>query len=59
MKGFCVSNLNIRKSYSIKGVMFEHLCLKEAHFIELDFQWKDWLIQNSGMFLIYMYMKLR
>ena len=50
MKGFCVSNLNVSKSYSIKRGMFKHLCLKEARFIELELQRKDWLIQNSVMF---------
>jgi len=50
---FCVSKLNIRNSYLIKGVMFEHLCLKEAHFIKLEFLWKVWLIQNLKCFLLY------
>ena len=40
--------------------MFKHLCLKEACFIELDFQREDWLIQNSGMhFNIYEYDKVK
>jgi len=43
---FCVSKFNVRKCYSIRRVMFEHLCLKEAWLIELDFQRKIWLIQN-------------
>jgi len=45
-EGFCVSNLNVRNSYLIKGVMFEPLGLKEAPFIGLEFQRKGWLIQN-------------
>ena len=54
MEGFCVSKLCGRNSYSIKWVMFEHLCLKEAHFRELEFLRKVWLIQNSETFLIYL-----
>ena len=37
---FCVSKLNVRKYYSIRRVMFKHLCLKEAWLIELNFQRK-------------------
>ena len=58
---FCVSKLNIRKSYLIKRGMFTtHMrnytffmcvCVKEARFIELEFLWKAWLIPNMEYFL--------
>ena len=34
--------------------MFKHLCLKDACFIELEFQRKVWLIQNLKCFLLYL-----